>query len=108
MDICGFSHRKCTVIYNAVDTAIFSPSDKIQTDPGFIVFVNSINPKKGIEQLVDAMNIVCAAHPQARLVAIGQDTQPGDGRRSYVEQLMERVQPEFRGRVFYHGAHVAR
>jgi glycosyltransferase involved in cell wall biosynthesis len=103
LELCGQPTRPVTVIYNAVDTEMFSPSDSVATEPGLIVFVNILNPKKGIEQLLDAMNVVCAGHPHARLAVVGQDTQPAAGGRSYVKRLRERVRPEYRDRVEFAG-----
>ena len=103
LQLCGLSDRPCTAIHNAVDTTLFAPDTSVPTEPGLIVFVNSINPKKGIEQLVDAMNIVCKSHANARLVVIGQDTQKKVNGKTYVEQLQARVQPEYRDRVIFTG-----
>ena len=103
LEICGLAQRPCSVIPNAVDTAAFSPAAQPTTEPGLIVFVNSINPKKGIEQLIVAMNVVCRAHPAARLVVIGEDTQKNSEGRSYVEQLTAQVAPKFRSRVVFTG-----
>jgi glycosyltransferase involved in cell wall biosynthesis len=103
LEICGLAQRPCSVIPNAVDTAMFSQAAQPATEPGLIIFVNSINPKKGIEQLIGAMNIVCRAHPTARLVVIGEDTQKSSEGRSYVEQLTAQVSPEFRSRVVFTG-----
>ncbi|MBA4149465.1 MAG: glycosyltransferase family 4 protein [Verrucomicrobia bacterium] len=103
LDICKLSHRSCTVIHNAVDMDLFSPSPGVSRERGLIVFVNSINPKKGIEQLIDAMNVVCAKFPEAKLAVIGQDTQkPVDG-ITYVEKLKQRMKPEFLDRVIFTG-----
>lgn len=103
LEMCGLAQRECTVIYNAVDTEMFAPSSTVQPEPRLIVFVNSLNPKKGIEQLIEGMNHVWASHPEARLVAIGQDTQNPEGGSSYVDRLRERVRPEFRQRVTFTG-----
>jgi glycosyltransferase involved in cell wall biosynthesis len=103
LELCGLSDRECTVIYNAVDTAIFAPVEGAKREAGLIVFVNSINPRKGIEQLMDAMNVVCGSHPEARLVAIGHDARKGVNQGGYVGQLLERVRPEYRGRVTFTG-----
>jgi len=103
LEYCGLASRDCTVIPNAVNLDMFSPEATVAPKPGLIVYVNSINPKKGIEQLVTAMNSVCPAHPAARLVVIGADTQKPVGGRSYVEQLMTMVRPEFRDRVDFLG-----
>jgi glycosyltransferase involved in cell wall biosynthesis len=92
-----------TVIHNAVAAEVFSPSRTDETEPGLIVFVNSVNPKKGIEQLLDAMNLVCQSHPEAHLAVIGQDAHTKPGGRNYLNALLERVRPEFRGRVTFLG-----
>lgn len=102
--LCGLTHRAATVIYNAVDTDLFSPANSIKTEPGLIVFVNTINPKKGIEQLVEAMNLLCPLYPQARLAIVGADTQKADNNgQSYVEKLRARVRPEFRSHIEFTG-----
>jgi glycosyltransferase involved in cell wall biosynthesis len=103
LNLCGLSHRNCTVIPNAVDMTVFSPSSSVPTERGLIVFVNSINPKKGIEQLVDAMNIVCPKYPEAKLAVIGQDTQKQADGKTYIEKLQERIKPEFKDRVIFAG-----
>lgn len=103
LDLCGCPERACTVIYNGVNTDLFAPSEKIPTEPGLMVFANTINPKKGIEQLLDAMNLVGVRHPEARLVIIGMDTQKAKDGRTYVDRLRDRVKPEFRDRVVFTG-----
>jgi glycosyltransferase involved in cell wall biosynthesis len=103
LDICKLSHRPCTILYNAVDTELFSPSDTVKTEAGLIVFVNYINPKKGIEQLIDAMNIVCRSHPEAKLAAIGQDAQKPEKGQTYLEKIQQRIRPEFRNRIIFTG-----
>jgi glycosyltransferase involved in cell wall biosynthesis len=103
LSLCGLKQHAGDVIHHAVDTDLFSPGSAEETEPGLIVFVNSVNPKKGIEQLLDAMNIVCRSHAEARLVVIGQDTQTKSRGRSYVEQLRDRVEPKSRDRVVFTG-----
>ncbi len=103
LEICKLAHRPCTILYNAVDTELFSPSDAVKIEPGLIIFVNYINPKKGIEQLIDAMNIVCQSHSEAKLVAVGQDTQKPENGKTYLEKLKQRIRPEFRERIIFTG-----
>lgn len=102
LGLCGLQKRECTVIPNAVDAAVFWPNPEVAVEPGLVVFVNSLNPKKGIEQLLDAINDVFATRPGARLVVIGEDTQRQLG-GAYVEQLKERVRPFLRERVTFTG-----
>ena len=98
----GLEQRPCTVVYNAVDTGLFSPGDPA-TEPGLIVFANSIEPRKGALEMVTAMNEISARHPGARLAMIGSDTQPRVNGRSYSERIMDAMRPEFRDRVFFTG-----
>lgn len=102
LELAGMTDRSCEVIPNCVDAAYFSPDASIKPEPGLILYVNSLNPKKGIEQLIDAANELLPRRPNARLVAVG-----GDNMRSmkgaYLEQLRERVAPAVRGRVEFVG-----
>lgn len=103
LGIAKFSNRPCNVIHNAVDTEVFCPNEKLQPEPGLIVFVNSVAPKKGIEQLVQAMNIVCENEPHAHLVVIGQDTQLRTKAGSYVERVQAQIKSVFRDRIVFTG-----
>jgi glycosyltransferase involved in cell wall biosynthesis len=100
--IANLADRQCTVIYNAVDTDCFRPADE-PVEEGLVLFVNKVSPRKGIEQLIDAMNLVFPTHSQARLVVIGGDSRLGGGGQSYAAQLKERVRPDFRDRVIFAG-----
>ncbi len=100
--LAGLSSRHCEILPNGVDAGVFSPSPGITPDPGLIVFVNSLNPKKGIEQLLDAANSVFPAFPHARLAVIGEDTQWRVS-GGYVAQLKERIHPALRDRVEFTG-----
>lgn len=98
----GLGERECTIIPNAVDTEHFSPGS-IPVETGLIVFVNSIVPRKGVQELMMAMNEICGRYPHARLVLIGSDTLPRVEGRSYSERLLDSVRPEFRDRITFTG-----
>ena len=102
--LCNLSEHKGGNIYHAVDTELFSPGNVEQVESGKIVFVNTLNPKKGIEQLIGAVNLLFGKYPYARLVVIGMNGARGDGKRTYTELLAEKVKPEFRERVTFTGA----
>jgi len=95
-------HRRYSVIYNAIDADLFCPGSE-PADPGLIVFVNSIEPRKGVQELMVAMNDICPRYPHSRLVLIGSDTQPPVNGRSYSESLLDKVKPEFRDRIHFAG-----
>jgi len=98
----GLEGRECRVIYNAVDVNLFSPGNDL-AEPGLIVFVNSIEPRKGVRELLTAMNEICGEYPHARLILIGSDSQPMVDGRTYSERVMDAVRPEFRNRVCFTG-----
>jgi glycosyltransferase involved in cell wall biosynthesis len=99
--LAGLTGRTCEVIPNGVDAAAFSPSPTVQRERGLIAFVNSLNPKKGIEQLLVAVNELLPTRPDARLVVIGEDTQPKG--TEYLAALRERISPDLRARVEFTG-----
>lgn len=94
--------RKYVVIYNAVDTNYFCPGDPIDQDKGLILFVNTINPNKGVEPLMRAMNEVFSKDNSARLRMLGKCSDD-----VYLQKIIGLVQPKFRNRVEFLG-HVAR
>ena len=102
MKLCGVEGRECTILPNGVEVTRFAPSASVAVEPGLIVFVNSLNPKKGIEQLIDSVNEILPPRAEGRLVVIGEDTQSkGTGR--YLASLKERVAPAIRERVEFTG-----
>ncbi len=102
LEIAGMAGRPCEVIPNCVDATFFSPDPTVSPEPELILYVNSLNPKKGIEQLIDAANSLLPRRPAARVAVIG-----GDNMRAlkgkYLDQLRERVAPEIRARVVFVG-----
>lgn len=98
----GLAERECQVIHNAVDVDLFSPGSE-PPQAGLIVFANSIEPRKGAQELLLAMNDICDAYPHARLVLIGNDTQPRVNGRSYSERMLDEVRPQFRDRITFAG-----
>lgn len=100
LELAGIQNRQFSLIYPAVDTGYFAPGSPGAIEPGLVLFVNSLNPKKGIEQLIDAMNVVFTRDSSARLAVIGGS--PGAS-NSYRVELENRVRPEFRHRVEFAG-----
>ena len=99
--LCSLSGRACAILPNGVDVVRFSPPEVSRMEKGLVVFVNSLNPKKGIEELIDAMNEILPARPESRLVVIGADTQSKSG--DYLAALKNRVSPDVRSRVEFTG-----
>jgi glycosyltransferase involved in cell wall biosynthesis len=65
--------------------------------------VNTINPKKGIGQLIEAMNLLGKSYPKLHLAILGGDTQHPRNGRTYVEHLIGQLRPELRARVQFLG-----
>jgi glycosyltransferase involved in cell wall biosynthesis len=102
LELAGMPERECEIIPNSVDASFFCPDASVPVDPGLIIYVNSLNPKKGIEQLLDAANLLLPRRPEAKLVVIGGDNMRAL-RGKYLEQLRERVAPVLRARVEFAG-----
>jgi glycosyltransferase involved in cell wall biosynthesis len=70
------------------------------------MFAGTLTAKKGVVPLIDAWNSIGAAFPDVALHLFGKDgVSPAGG--SMKEHLLERLAPELRSRVTFHG-HVAR
>lgn len=102
LELAGLEGRSCEVIPNCVDASFFCPDESVLVDPGLILYVNSLNPKKGIEQLLDAANDLLPRRAGTRLVVVGGDNMRAM-RGQYLEQLRARVAPELRERVEFAG-----
>ncbi|TXD34780.1 glycosyltransferase [Lujinxingia vulgaris] len=78
----GYSERRDEVIPNGFDTATFRPSEEdyrevrrelgLPTATPLIGMVGRLHPIKDHPNLLAAMTIVAAEHPQARLVLVGR------------------------------------
>jgi len=71
LELCELKHKPGQVIHNAVDATLFAPSPVDKTERGLIVFVNSLNRRKGLDTLLRAMKLVLPTQPEARLAVIG-------------------------------------
>ena len=107
LNLYRLNTRRYAVIYNAVDADYFSPSTSVPVIPGKIVFVNSITPNKGVDNLIRAMNILGKSYPEATLYLIGkQDMRTHDG-RIYSKLLFDIIDSDLNDRIHFLG-HVSR
>jgi glycosyltransferase involved in cell wall biosynthesis len=84
----GVSPSKITVIYNAVDPAVFQPDPdmrkkirtqlKIPDNAVVIGFVGRLHRDKGIDLLVEAIGTVCRESPNFRLLILGSGPMKND------------------------------
>lgn len=100
-NLAGIGTPVCPVIYNGVDAGYFARDGAISEEEGLIVYVNSLNPKKGVEQLIKAANEILPMRPLTKLVIIGGT--PLRGLAGYEQTLKDAVAPEVRERVIFTG-----
>ncbi|MBZ5605591.1 MAG: glycosyltransferase family 4 protein [Acidobacteriia bacterium] len=72
-ELLGLSRREITVIPNGVDTDVFRPAPE-REEPGKIVFFGALAEKKGVRQLISAMDRILSVAPFASLTLAGRDT----------------------------------
>lgn len=85
MIVKGFSEERIVVHYIGIDTQFFEP-DPHSARESVVLFVGRLTEKKGCKYLIQAMQLVAAAVPAARLVVIG------DGElRSELEQMASKT-----------------
>ncbi len=66
--------RDITILPNPVDVELFRPQPEIPEQQGAIFFAGTVCEKKGIRQLVQAMQAIVAEIPSAHLWVAGRDT----------------------------------
>jgi glycosyltransferase involved in cell wall biosynthesis len=95
--------KQGTVIYNSV--VIPEPKKtKVTKDiaNSYLLFYGSLLPKKGIEQLVQSMNLVLESNPNTNLYIIGKSNRM-IGEKKYSQFLLEMVEPQYQNRINFMG-----
>ena len=95
--------RPWPILYNAVDARMFCPDASVPNEEGLILFVNGIEPRKGVEELIAAMPHVIQSYPNARLVLVGGDSGPRRDGKPYRDWLEERLDPRLHPRIEFAG-----
>lgn len=75
-DLHGDVHPNVRTLYNAVDTHVFQPLAREESDKTHILFIGRLRPEKGIGTLIEAMDAVVADRDDVVLDIIGADTLP--------------------------------
>ena len=94
----GLTHRKCDLIYNAVDMDLFKPDPGVEREPGRILFVGRLSETKGAPKLFKALPFIFQAYPSAKLRFIGKNPIEASGEPAS-KALLESLPEEFRSRV---------
>lgn len=67
----GFDEELIRVVKPGVDTEIFRPAEARGEEP-LVIFISPLAPNKGIDRVLEAMTIVRAEIPEARLLVAGR------------------------------------
>lgn len=80
---------RCHVVYNGVDTKVFTPDPEADAGggrPGRLLYVGRISPEKAIHDLIDAVARVVSRIPEVRLDVVGPDAETP---RQYIVDLSD-------------------
>lgn len=89
--------RNCEVIYNSVDTGVFTPKPTSESDDPVVLFVGKAHPRKGIKELLEAWSIVHRIYPSAVLHVVG--SKPNDLTGLFEGKDFDRESVQFSGFV---------
>jgi glycosyltransferase involved in cell wall biosynthesis len=96
----GFPERKITSIPNGVDTsawAITRAPEQVRR----LLFLGRFDPEKGVFELLEAMHLLLARHPDVRLTMAGEGP-AGAAIEARCRELGIEDSVEFAGRIPYH------
>jgi len=91
-DAFGIDVKRVSVVYNGVDTDLFSASSRCHEVAGtrlpeqFVVSVGSYIPRKGHLVLLEAFSSIAEAFPELYLVIVGMD---GSDRQTLLDRAVE-------------------
>ena len=91
------------VIYNSVDTDIFTPDPQIKPVKGLFLFIGTIAEKKGVKQLIGAIPTVLEQNPTAALWLVGKDWIDKNTGRNLRKDLEKEIPDKFKDRVVFKG-----
>lgn len=94
--------KKYTIIHYAIDTNIFKPLPDIPVKAGLILFTGVVAPRKGVHELIQAMNIVFSQIPSAELWVIGDNNYEVNG-EPFSKQIIQSLEEPFKNRVVFLG-----
>lgn len=103
LQLTGLDSKKYyVVIHYAVDAEFFKPDAAVTPEPGLIVFTGVIAPRKGVKELVQAMNIVFSKNDHAHLLIVGDDKYPYHG-TPFSEEILGILDQKFLNRLKFTG-----
>jgi glycosyltransferase involved in cell wall biosynthesis len=97
----GLRTRPCTVIYNGVDTAFFSP-DHTTRAAKQVLYVGTVSERKGLNELFTAIPLVLDAVPRTEFLLVGRISQ-GEHAKPMSERLLSTLPEQARSQVRFLG-----
>jgi len=95
--------RPIEVLYNPVDTNLFSPKPEIEEEEGLLLFIGTLCEKKGIRQLIQAMPKVFQIVSKACLWVIGRDEKDPKNGQPFQISLQALIPQKFKNRIIFKG-----
>ena len=89
-------------IYNSVSIDKFKPLNESNSKDKQLLFVGTVCEKKGVRQLVEAMNFVVKEFPNAQLKIVGRDRLLSNG-QSYSKLLKDSIPDEIKANIIITG-----
>lgn len=86
------------VIYNGIDIEEFRPFEGVRYGPPTILCVARLIQRKGIDYLIKALPVISKAHPDVRLVIVGEGNMEQELKK-LVSELGVKERVDFRGYV---------
>jgi glycosyltransferase involved in cell wall biosynthesis len=103
LKIAGLEHLGYRVIYNGVDTTMFTPTRDSEVDPDLILFAGQLLDRKGLPTLLEAIQTVMLRHPEVRLRCVGANPKV-PGHPSPAEKYLSSFPSSLRSRVDFVGS----
>lgn len=97
------NNKVVRTIYNSIDTSKYCPTGT-EVVPDSILFVGTLVAKKGILELVQAMNYVLKSHPKAILTVVGRAANIPGTHESFLPVLEKSISDAVRNNIRIIGA----
>lgn len=102
--LIDLKNKKVTVIYNPIDTTRFYQSDSNKIEKHTLLFVGTIIEKKGIRQLVQALEYLVDDYPDIQLKIAGRNGNIPGTKTPYLPILEKEITEKIKTHVTFLGS----